>query len=196
MSDTPIITITTQSATAGRPRQQGAAPGINRPTRSIMSYVKVKPVAITKEQMVSAPSLVHWRDVYQTLVPVFKERLAAAAAAAAATSTSTSSDNDPASNNTSNAATPSDDDIIRLLAEWGGDVDIAVGKHREAQAWRAAHFPILRSEVLPTIKTGKLIFHGFDRVGRPVCYYRTRMHDPKAFAPEETGTSVRLHCFD
>jgi len=44
-----------------------------------------------------------------------------------------------------------------------------------------------RSDVLRTLETQKIIFHGFDRVGRPVCYYRTRLHDPKAFTPEETG---------
>lgn len=124
----------------------------------------VKPKAIEKRQLTTAPSIVHWRDVYGVLVPVFRARLAAAA--------------------------PSDDDIIRLLAECAGDVNLALGQLQEAQEWRRSYFPIPRSEVLRTIQTHKIIFHGFDRAGRPVCYYRTRLHDPRVFTPEETVRAV------
>lgn len=39
-------------------------------------------------------------------------------------------------------------------------------------------------------RTHKPFFHSRDRAGRPVCYYRTKLHAPKAFAPEETLHAV------
>lgn len=144
----------------------------------MVQHPTVKPKAITKEQLTTQPSLVHWTQVYAPLVPAFQQHLAS----------SRTADNDPSSNIDGNGASSiSEDDIIRYLAEVAGDVNKAVAHHLDTLAWRQATFPIPRADVLPTIRTGKLLFLGFDRVGRPVCYYRTSKHDPKAFTPEETG---------
>ncbi len=149
-----------------------------------MSYLRrSKAVAITKEQMTTNPSLVHWRTCYASAIPAFRA-LQADTTTSSSTTTTTSNSSNP---DDAADAVLTDDDIVRILAEWAGDIDLAVAKHREAQAWRRSYFPIPRSDVLRTLQTQKIIFHGFDRVGRPVCYYRTRLHDPKAFTPEETG---------
>lgn len=145
----------------------------------------VKPVAISKQQLTTQPSLVHWKALYSPLLPAFHQQLAVAAATAAP---NTNDDNDPAATGTTTRRTIEDDDAIRYLAEWGGDVAKAVAHCRETQAWRRTALIVPRTEeVMRTVRTHKLLFLGFDRVGRPVCYYRTRLHDPKAFTPEETG---------
>lgn len=154
-----------------------------------MQHPTIKPVAITKQQLTTQPSLVHWKALYSPLLPEFHHQLAAAAAATGATQ---NDDNDPAANGTTTTRQTTEeekeDDAIRYLAEWGGDVAKAVAYFHETQEWRRTALPIPRSEeVLRTIRTQKLLFLGFDRVGRPVCYYRTRLHDPRAFTPEETG---------
>lgn len=158
----------------------------------MQQHPTIKPVAITKQQLTMQPSLVHWKALYSPLLPAFHHQLAAAPAAA---TPNTNDDNDPTANNGTTTTTTrqtteeeDDDDAIRYLAEWGGDVGKAVAHCRETQEWRRTALPIPRSEeVLRTVQTHKLLFLGFDRVGRPVCYYRTRLHDPKAFTPEETG---------
>ena len=79
-----------------------------------------------------------------------------------------------------------DDEIIRLLAEWNGSFDEAASKITPMKEFRKTYLPIPRSEVLPSMRTGKFVFHGHDRVGRPVVYYRVKLHQPKNFTPEQT----------
>jgi len=80
--------------------------------------------------------------------------------------------------------------LFRVLAEWEGNIDIAEKKYRETQEWRKTHLPISKDEVQASLNTGKFFVHGFDRVGRPVVYFRTALHDPKQFTPEQTMRMV------
>lgn len=86
-------------------------------------------------------------------------------------------------------ATPeeySDDDLVRFLAETNGDVRQWESKGHLAKEFRATQLPIPRADVLRSLKTGKFVWIGHDKVGRAVCYYRVKLHNPKAFTPEET----------
>jgi hypothetical protein len=60
----------------------------------------------------------------------------------------------------------------------------------KGRAWKKANLPILRAEVMPTLKTGKFVFAGYDKVGRAICYYRVKLHDPKKFTALESVRAV------
>lgn len=77
-------------------------------------------------------------------------------------------------------------ELFRVLSEWEGDVDVAEKKYRATQEWKKTHLPVPRERVLRSLQTGKFFFHGFDKVGRPIAYFRTALHDPKKFSPAET----------
>jgi len=80
--------------------------------------------------------------------------------------------------------------VIRLLAEWNGNVKDAVLNGEKGRAWRKENLPIPRAEVLPTLKTGKFVFAGYDKVGRAICYYRVKFHNPRQFAPLQSVKAV------
>ena len=60
----------------------------------------------------------------------------------------------------------------------------------KGREWKKANLPISRAEVMPTLKTGKFVFAGYDKVGRAVCYYRVKLHDPKKFTALESVRAV------
>jgi len=84
----------------------------------------------------------------------------------------------------------STEQAIRLLAEWNGNIKDAVLNGEKGREWKKANLPISRSEVMPTLKTGKFVFAGYDKVGRAVCYYRVKLHDPKKFTALESVRAV------
>lgn len=65
-----------------------------------------------------------------------------------------------------------DDELCRFLAEYNGDIKQWDSKGKIDKEWRQSHLPIPRSAVLCSLRTGKFVFKGHDKVGRPVCYYR------------------------
>ncbi len=122
-----------------------------------------------------------------------------------------------------------DDEVIRLLAEWNGNIKDAVLNGEKGRAWKKATLPIPRAEVLATLKTGKFVsivpsvqsthphtqsctrspsilpispthsptypnskkvWAGYDKVGRAICYYRVKLHDPKKFQPLDSVKAV------
>ena len=60
----------------------------------------------------------------------------------------------------------------------------------KGREWKEANLPISRAEVMPTLKTGKFVFAGYDKVGRAICYYRVKLHDPKNFTALESVRAV------
>ena len=79
---------------------------------------------------------------------------------------------------------------IRLLAEWNGNIKDAVLNGEKGRAWKKANLLISCAEVMPTLKTGKFVFAGYDKVGRAICYYRVKLHDPKKFTALESVKAV------
>jgi hypothetical protein len=130
--------------------------------KSASSGVKPRMPPLSKQQLTTALAKGEYERYYADCIPALKERL-------------------PDLN---------DEECVRLLAEWWPNVDQCAAKYQAAQDWHASTFPIPRNLVVPTLRTGKFIVHGFDRVGRPVAYFRTSLHDPSKFAPEVTVRAI------
>lgn len=114
---------------------------------------------LTKDDKISKPSLEFYRDFYSDLLPQLQARL---------------------------PEEKDSDRLIEVLAEWQGNVDTAEKKYKETVEWRRTTLPVPYEEVKLSIQTGKFVFHGYDKVGRGVVYYRTCLHDPKDFTAQQT----------
>lgn len=71
-----------------------------------------------------------------------------------------------------------DDVLARYLIGRGDDLAKACEQLQRAIAWKAAHYPILKSQCLKEVNSGKLFIRGTDKEGRPLLVYRSRNSFP------------------
>ena len=125
------------------------------------SSKKIKP--LSKADVTTGLARTKWEPIYRPMLPQLQSRFPEG--------------EDP-------------EELLRVLAEWEGNVDLAEKKYRETQEWRRTHLPIKTEAIRAGLATSKCCIHGFDRQGRPVAYFRTALHDPKQFTPQETVDMV------
>lgn len=72
-----------------------------------------------------------------------------------------------------------DETIARFLIARNNDIEKASEQINKMIAWKLANYPILKSDCLKEIKTGKMYVRGVDKEGRPLLIFRSRFSFPK-----------------
>lgn len=80
-----------------------------------------------------------------------------------------------------------DEALARYLIARNNNLQQATEQLTKAEKIRLDMFPVLKSACLKEMKIGKLYTHGFDKEGRPLLIWTSRLHSAKDRVLEETG---------
>lgn len=72
-----------------------------------------------------------------------------------------------------------DAQLLRFLAEWDGNVQVATRKYLKSLEWRRSFLPIDPDSIADVAASGCLLTYGKDYAGRPVVYFRESRRDSK-----------------
>lgn len=72
-----------------------------------------------------------------------------------------------------------DTTIARYLIARNNDLAKATELLTKAQKWKAARYPVLKSDCLDEISIGKMYTHGVDKEGHPLLIFRSALHESK-----------------
>lgn len=83
------------------------------------------------------------------------------------------------------------DTLARYLIARDNKVSRASKLLELSERWRTKHWPILKSDCIDEIQKGKVYLHGYDKEGRPLIVFRSKLHDITDRNAEEMAKMVR-----
>lgn len=82
------------------------------------------------------------------------------------------------------------DMLARYLIARDNKVSKATKLLELSERWRTKHWPILKLDCIDEIKKGKVYLHGYDKEGRPLIVFRSKLHDITDRNTEEMAKMV------